>query len=298
MQVGDGRGFSHRLADRIGERAVGPLPQPLGPASARLGGQRFEVDGGRRTVLLLRLDRHRASAGGFEPETHHRLVDRADLLYIEGAVRDALAVEHQQLVERAVDGAVGHERRLDPFVDLAPPGPATAFEKREAVGVEQRAVASGQVQTIRLGAVVEQPEQHEKLRPGAVALVQRVGVQRGVLAQALVQAGEGVVAREHLAAGQQVPLLGVEQEDEPQDDGEEGVVNVVGTLSQRRAQQFALRCVVGRLDAAQQFVECVQYLLGQPLAHLVLEAPAVREQRGETLVARETQEPGLAQQQP
>ena len=106
------------------------------------------------------------------------------------------------------------------------------------------------------------------------------------------------MARERLAAGQQVPLLRVEQEDEAQDDGEEGVVNVVGTLSQRRAQQFSLRCVVGRLDAAQQFVERVQYLLGQPLADLVLEAPAVREQRGETLVARETQEPGLAQQQP
>ncbi len=139
-------------------------------------------------------------------------------------------------------------------------------------------MASGQVQTVRLGAVVEQPEQHQKLCPGAVALVQRVGVQRRVLAQALVQAGEGVVARERLAVRQQVPLLRVEQEDEAQDDGEEGVVNVVGPLSQRRAQQFALRCVVGRLDAAQQFVERVQHLLGQPLAHLVLEAPAVGQQ--------------------
>ena len=297
VQVGDGRGFSHRLADRIGERAVGPLPQPLGPASARLGGQCLEVDGGRRAVLLLRLDGHRAAAGGLEPEAHHGLVDRADLLDVEGAVGDALAVEHQQLVERAVDGAVRDEGRLDPLVDLARAG-AAAFEEPEAVRVEQRAVAPGQVQPVGVGPVVEQPEQHQELRPGAVALVHGVRVERGVLAQAFVQAGEGVVARERLALRQQVALFGVEQEDEAQDDGEQCVVDVVGTLGQRFAQQGAPRGVVGGLEAAQQVVEGVQHLLGQPLAHLVLETPAVLQQRGKTLVARETQETGLAQQQP
>ena len=183
-------------------------------------------------------------------------------------------------------------------MDLARAGAAPAFEEREAVGVEQCAVASGQAQSVGVGAVVEQPEQHQELRPGAVALVHGVGVERGVLAQAFVQAGEGVVARERFAVRQQVALLGVEQEDEAQDDGEQRVVDVVGTLGQGLAQQRALRRVVSRLHAAQQLVQGMQHLLGQPLAHLVLEAPAVLEERGETFVASHGKEPLLAQQQP
>ena len=239
MQVGDGLSRGHRLAHGVGERAVGPLPQPLRPPPAWLAGQRVEVDRGRRPVFLLRLDRHRQPGRCLEPEPHHRLVDGADLLDVEGAVRDALAVEQQQLVERAVDGAVGDQRRFDPIVELARSGAAAAFEKREAVGVEQDAVALGEPHPARGGAVMEQSEQHQELRPGAIALIHRVGVQRRVLAQAFVQAGERVVAREGLVVRQQVAFLGVEQEDEPQDDGEQGVVDVVGTLGQRPAQQRA-----------------------------------------------------------
>ena len=69
--------------------------------------------------FFLGLDRHRAAGRRLEPEAHHRLVDRADLLHVERAVRDALAVEDEELFERAVDRAVGHERRLDALVDLA-----------------------------------------------------------------------------------------------------------------------------------------------------------------------------------
>ena len=239
VQVGDGRRLGHRLADGIGERPIGAVPQPLRPPRARFASQRVEIDRGRGAVLLLGLDRHRQPGRRLEPEPHHRLVDRADLLDVEGAVGDALAVEQQQLVERAVDGAVGDQRRFDPIVELARPGAAAGFEKREAVGVEQDAVALGEPQSAYGGAVMKEPEQHQELRPGAVALVHRVGVQRRVLAQSLVQAGERVVAREGLVIGQQVAFLGVEQEDEPQDDGEQGVVDVVGTLGQRSAQQRA-----------------------------------------------------------
>ena len=142
-----------------------------------------------------------------------------------------------------------------------------------------------------LGAVVDHAEEHEQLRPGAVALVHRVRVERGVLAQALVEAGERVVAQERLVLGQHVPLLGVEQEDEPQDDGEQRAVDLVGVLGERLAQQLALRRVVRRLEAAQQLVERVQHLLGEPLADLVLELAAVGEQRGEALLARQRQQP-------
>ena len=162
-------------------------------------------------------------------------------------------------------------------MDLPGAAGKTVFEEREPVGIEEVAVARRQMQPVRLGTVVKQPEQHQELRPGAVTLIHRVGMERGVLAQALVKPGQRVVTREGLPGRQQVALLGVEQEDEPQDDGEQRVVDVIGTLRQRLAQQFTVRCVIGRLHAAQQLVERVQYLLGQPFAHLVLEAPAVGE---------------------
>jgi len=41
----------------------------------------------------------------------------------------------------------------------------------------------------------------------------------------------------------------------------------------------------------------MQHLFGEPLAHLVLEPPAVGEQRRQALVARQAEEPRLAQQQ-
>ena len=98
----------------------------------------------------------------------------------------------------------------------APPRGA-AFEEGEAVGVEQHAVPRREPHPAALGAVVDHAEEHQQLRPGAVALVHGVGVERGVLAQPLVQAGERIVAQERLVLGQHVPLLGVEQEHEPQD---------------------------------------------------------------------------------
>ena len=154
------------------------------------------------------------------------------------------------------------------------------------------------MQPVRLGSVVEQPEQHEELRPGAVALVHRVGMEGRVLAQPLVEAGERVVAREGLSLGQQVPLLGVEQEDEPQDDGEQRVVDVVGTLGQRLAQQFTVRCVVGRLDAAQQLVERVQHLLGQAARSPRSGSAGCRRGAPRSACRAAGSEAGSAQQQP
>ena len=64
-------------------------------------------------------------------------------------------------------------------------------------------------------------------------------------------------------------------------------------LGERLAQQLALRRVVGGLEAAQQLVERVQHLLGEPLADLVLELAAVLEERGEALRARQAEQPLL-----
>ena len=59
-------------------------------------------------VRLRGLDRDRAALGHFEVEAHHRLVDRADLLDVEGAVAEPLAVEDEQVLEHAKDHSIGN----------------------------------------------------------------------------------------------------------------------------------------------------------------------------------------------
>jgi hypothetical protein len=70
----------------------------------------------------------------------------------------------------------------------------------------------------------------------------------------------------------------IEQKHEPQDDGEQRAVNFVGVLRERLRRSSPLERVVGRLKSAQEFVQCVQHLLGQLLTDLVLKLAAVFEQ--------------------
>ena len=139
--------------------------------------------------------------GAFELEAHHRLVDGADLLDVQGAVREALAVEDEQLLERSEDGAVGDARRLDALVALSRADEGAALQELVAVRVEEDAVPGREPQPCRFGAVVDHPKQGQESCPGAVALVHRVGVERGVGPQPFVEAGKGVVAFEGPVVG-------------------------------------------------------------------------------------------------
>ena len=108
-----GRG---RLLRRSGGLArhglVGLLLEPLGPVGG-LGGEEFlQVDRRRCAVRLRGLDGDRAALGHFEVEAHHRLVNRADLLDVEGAVAEPLAVEDEQVLKHAKDDTVGDTRGL------------------------------------------------------------------------------------------------------------------------------------------------------------------------------------------
>jgi len=209
-------------------------------------------------VLLVGLDRHRGASRDLEAEAHHRLVDRADLLDVESAVGKTLAVEHEQLLEYALERAVGHQRWVDPLVSLTRAGPWAALEEGEAVGVEEHAVARRQAQTIGLRAVMNQAEEHQELGPGAEALVHRVRVQGCIDTQALVQAGERVVAQEGLVRGQHVALFRVEQEDHAQQNRKQAAVDLVGVLGQGLSQEAGraarTRGVVGGLESAQELV--------------------------------------------
>lgn len=73
--------------------AVGVLLQGLGAVSSLAGGEGGEVEEDRRAVVLAGADRQRGPRQRQHGETHHRLVDAADLLDIEGAIGQALAVQ-------------------------------------------------------------------------------------------------------------------------------------------------------------------------------------------------------------
>ena len=268
------------------------LLKPPRAAGVRLSQQRVEIDRVRRSELLGRLDGDRAAGGGLQAKAHDGLVHGADLLHVERAVGDALAVENEQLLQHAVDDAVGDARRHDALYRLPDTAAAAALQKSETVRVEQCAAALRQVDgapgTMGASPIVDEAKQHQKLRPGAEALVHGVGVEGCILAQALVEAGERVVAREALVFRQHPAFLRVEQKDQAQDDGEQAAIDIVAVavLGERLAQEFAAGGVVSALEAAEEFVQSVQHLLGKALGNLVLVLAAAFEQGGEPLFAR------------
>ena len=89
----------------------------------------------------------------------------------------------------------------------------TAFEEREAVRVEQGATTlrqgDGAAGAMGTRPIVNETEEDEELRPRPEALVHGVRVQCVVFAQALVEAGERVVANEGVVLRQHAALLGV-----------------------------------------------------------------------------------------
>ena len=101
------------------------------------------------------------------------------------------------------------------------------------------------------------------VRPGPETLVHRVGEAAGVVPQPVEQAGDRVVVRVDRIAGQQVAVLGVQHEDQPHQHRQQARIDVVGIVGQHVPQQLAVRDIVGRLEAAHQFVQGRQHLLGQ-----------------------------------
>ena len=148
-------------------------------------------------------------------------------------------------------------------------------------------------------SVVDEPEQDQELRPRAETLAHGVRMQGGVFAETFVEAAERVVAEEGVVFRQHAALLGVEQEDEAEDDSEEPSVDVVpvAALGEGLAKQPAARGVMGGLEPPDEFVEGVHHLLGETLAHLVLVLAAVLEEGGEPLGARQREEALLGEEE-
>ena len=222
---------------------------PVGCASSAV-----EIDGVRRAELFRGFDGDRGTGRDLHAKAHDGLVHGTDLLHVEGAVGDALAVEDEELFEHPVDRAIRDEGRLDPPDGLPDPRPGvSALQEREAIRVEQGAATlrqgDGAAGAVGARSVVDETEQDEELRPCSEALVHGVRVQCVVFAQALVEAGERVVADEGVVLRQHAALFGVEEEDQAQDDREEAAVDVVAVavFGERLAQQVSAGGVVGGL---------------------------------------------------
>src|SRR5262249_41648168 len=91
-------------------------------------------------------------------------------------------------------------------------------------------------------------------------------------------------------------VLGVEQEDQPQQHRQEAGINLVRVVVENLAEQLALAVVVGGLEAAQQLEESGQYLSGQARRDSVLILAAGSKASGQTLLLRQREQPLGAQQ--
>ena len=100
------------LEKRLAAWAVeaGGFFEPLGA----LGGFDCEKLGGGEpdgfAVAVIRADPHRRFVGAEYVKAHQRLVDAADLLDLQGPVREALALELDERMEKLIDAFVVDRR--------------------------------------------------------------------------------------------------------------------------------------------------------------------------------------------
>lgn len=192
---------------------AGLLAERLVALRLGLGEELREAHEGRRTALLGRPDRHRLGPRAFDHEAHDLLVDRADLLDVEGPIGEPLAVQHEELLEHAVDVAVGHGGQR------AGKGRRPAFEDREALGVEERPAPGDEADLVPAAATaptaVHEAEEDEELGPGAEAVLHRFGKARVILLEPGEEPAHRVGLLVDRARRHEAALLGIEQEDEP-----------------------------------------------------------------------------------
>ncbi|MCC7494461.1 MAG: hypothetical protein IT204_19040 [Fimbriimonadaceae bacterium] len=288
---------------------AGGVGEPLAAVPGWGGEQRLEVDHHRRGdlgfVLALADDGDGRAGHPFEREAHDGLVDRADLLDVEGAVGEPFAVEDQQVAEDALQAAVGEagERRLVGgewrMVGIVRARLRSLFAIRHAphqervpLGVEQVTLTRRHRQLGVAAAAVDRAEQGHELGPAAVALVHRVGVALAVGAQPLEQAVDRVVAQVERRARQQAAVFGVEQEHQAHQHRQQAGVDRVRVVAQRLGQQLAVGRRVGRLEAAQQLVQRFEHLTRQGRGDLALVVATPGQQR------RQPRRPGPGEQAP
>lgn len=140
---------------------------------------------------------------------------------------------------------------------------------------------------------MEEAEEGEEAGPGAEALVHGVGVERRLVAELGEEAAHGVVLDVDGVGGDEAAVLGVEDEDEAEERGEEAAVDLVAfaiVAVEDVAQEGAARGFVRGLEAAHELVEGVEHLAGEAGGDEVLVLAALAEEGREALGARNGEE--------
>ncbi len=222
---------------------------------------------------------------------------------LAASTRKPLLTEVEQVAKHPEDRAVGHLRQRVASARLA--GESLALEEREPSRVEEVALPRGDLDELAIGAVVtgpavDQPEQADQVSPGPVALIHRVGVAPFVLDEPGEQAGDRVVADEEIVAGEGLALLGVKQEDQPHQNGEQPFIDLRGAVGPvaNSGQKPTARILVGGLEPLDQLEKRGEHLLGKLGGDLVLELAALRQDLGKPLPAGQDMDSLVIQQSP
>ena len=252
---------AHARADRAAVAGFLEVLRAVGGLHRRHG---VEIGEDRGAVVLAGADGEHPARGELDREAHDDLVDRADLLDVEGAVGEPLAgpgrglLDGHEAFEDAPEAAVGEAHDPGRLGEVA-----AALEEGEDVGVEELAAPGGD--EAAPVALEDQAEEREEPAPTAVPLVHGVGVQGRVLDQAAVEPAHRVVlVVEVLGAlvgrgGQELAILGVKEKHQAHQDGEQALVEMLRAVSGEVLDQRRL----GRGHAAEQLVQGPQHLLGE-----------------------------------
>jgi len=133
-----------------------------------------------------------------------------------------------------------------------------------------------------LDAEEDRTEHAHEPSPGAEAPRHRVRI-RAVVRLELLEEGEQreVLRVERMLHGEQPSVFGVEHEHEPQEDGEEPLVEVVSAARERVIEQIAPVAFGRRLEAAEEDLQRFEDLVGQIVRDVRLPLPALGEDRGQ-----------------
>lgn len=122
-----------------------------------------------------------------------------------------------------------------------------AFKEGIPVRIEEISLPARNVQPAMPGALEDQPEENEKSGPRTIPLIHRVGVVRLILAKPVEKSVDRIVVDEGLVRGKEIAVLGIQDKDEPEQNGEQTGVDLIRVVAQDTGENAGL--VMRRLDA-------------------------------------------------
>ena len=179
-------------------------------------------------------------------------------------------------------GVAGSVFQREPFL--------ASFEKRKAIGVEQRSTQRGKSHRFVIDAAINGAEYREQTGPCIPAAFENFF---GFAAKLHPQCGDGVIGLVTFVSQQQKPaLFGGKQEDDPHHDSQSGFVE----FSRLDAvEKFAIAIDVGAIERLDQDFDRAPHLFPECVGHLVLKLQGVVEERRQLFAAVDEEAPDAEQ---